>query len=219
VLAQGLERVADRRENPCAERNPARAVAPPVGELLPGVLPSSRLSISLCSIPAVTKPSRAAVFLIVAYSAGFRRTSARASATRSPSAPTGKSKPAPVGSTMPPTGFVMTCMPRRSYPSVGRVDSRKQAIEVRRRTISANRWTRDPCGGIQAPAKTSRDAARIRPEDDDFELVSYAPEDRCGVENPRLPFRSQSILIRLSQSGDSLPSHSSQAPVSRSGSH
>jgi hypothetical protein len=31
----------------------------------------------------------------------------------------------------------------------------------------------------------SRDAARIGPEDADFDLISFAPEDRGGVENPR----------------------------------
>jgi hypothetical protein len=46
VVEQRLERLAGRSENCCAERDPAQAVAPPRGELLSGVLPSSRLSIS-----------------------------------------------------------------------------------------------------------------------------------------------------------------------------
>jgi hypothetical protein len=57
--------------------------------------------------------------------------------------------------------------------------------------------------------RMSPDATRIGPENDDFDVVSHAPEDRGGVESQRAAIRSHSIGMRPSRSGDSSPAHSS----------
>jgi hypothetical protein len=89
---------------------------------------------------------------------------------------------------MPPTGcrddlYADAKVLERREP--GRVDSRKQATEVRLRTISTNRWNSRPLWTYPDARKDEQGRGSDRPEDADFDLVSYAPEDRGGVENPR----------------------------------